>query len=88
MRYVLDDLSLWRGQTRFVASAVISVPTRRQFTNEMHRIEASHPTSSTLALWRLWREARSMVRQLQSLAGDHDLESTDFRPGLFGTRAP
>lgn len=88
MRYVLDDLRMWRAQTAFVAAAFVSVPTRQQFTNELHRIEVSHPASSLLALWRLWREARSVVRQLQSLPGDHALESTDFRPGLFGTRAP
>lgn len=86
MRYVLDNLVMWRAQTAFVATAVISVPTRRQFTSELHGVEASHPTSSLLALWRLWREARRQVRTLQLLPGEHDLIGSDFRPGLFGTR--
>lgn len=38
MNYVLDNLELWRAQTAFVATAVISVPTRRQFTSEMHGV--------------------------------------------------
>ena len=86
MKYVLDDLRLWRAQTAFVATAVISVPTRRQFTSELHGVMADHPTSSLLALWRLWRRARQKVRHLQSLPGEHDLSGSDFRPGLFGTR--
>lgn len=90
MKYAIETIELNVCQLSIRAIAHISVPTKTQFTNvsECVNTEGYPFTFSTIrALWQLRKAIRKRVRELQSEAGGFELETTNFRPGLFGTRA-
>lgn len=89
MKYQITELMISEASRGLIIEATVSVPTRRQFTNEIHHCcnvgwNEIKPTKSTLrALWRFWRGLRRRIRILQSIEGDFDLSTTNFAKGIF-----
>lgn len=86
MRYLIQELTFGVAQRGVVAEAWLSIPTRRQGTNEMIHVR-SGGKNMLLAFFNLWREARAGVARLQAEPGDWPLDTSDFYAGLFGTSA-
>jgi len=88
MKYQITELTISEASRGLIIEATVSVPTKRQFTNETHRYSnvgnGIKPTKSTLkALWRFWRGLRKGVKILQGIEGDFDLDTTNFAKGIF-----
>lgn len=65
---------------------VLSIPTRRQSTNEEVRVEFQYPTKNLFAvLWKVRRDAKAYGRKLQKEPGEHDLAASNFTRGLLMT---
>ncbi|RUR48808.1 hypothetical protein [Vreelandella populi] len=82
----IEEITVSMAQRGICVSASVSVPTRRQCTNERHTVGHCYPTKSTLkALWLFRRDVKALTQELQRLPGDHDLNPSNFRRGLFWT---
>ena len=89
MNYKITELMISKASRGLIIEATVSVPTKRQFTNETEcyrnvDFNEIKPTHSTLrALWRFWKGLRKRVKILQSIEGDFDLDTTNFAKGIF-----
>ena len=89
MNYKITELTIYEASRGLAIEAVVSIPTKRQFTNETEcffstDFDEIKPTHSTFeALWRFWRGVRKRVKILQSIEGDFDLGTTNFASGIF-----
>lgn len=82
----IEEITVSMAQRGICISASLSIPTRRQCTNEQHAVERNYYTKSTLkALWLFRRDVRAYAKDLQSQPGEHDLSPSNFRRGLFWT---
>lgn len=74
------------AQKGICASGQLSIPTRRQMTNEVHLIERSYSTKSIIkALWLFRRDAKRFAKEKAAIEGPYDLSPSNFRRGLFWT---
>ena len=89
MNYKITKLTIKEASRGLIIEAVVSIPTKRQFTNEAgcyRNVDFNEikPTHSTLrALWRFWKGMRTRIKILQSIEGDFDLDTTNFAKGIF-----
>ncbi len=82
----IQAISLNMAQRGIIISGYLSIPTRRQSTNEYHEFERSYPTKSIIkALWLYRRDALRFAEEQRNAPGEHDLEPSNFRPGLLWT---
>ena len=82
----VEEISLSMAQRGICITASLSIPTRRQYTNERHSIERSYSTKSTLkALWFFRRDAKAFAKELATMPGDYELSPSNHRSGLFWT---
>ena len=88
MNYQVTDLCISEASRGLIIEATVSIPTRRQFTNESHgfcnmNFREVKSTKSTLrALWRFWKGMRKRVKEIQSIEGNFDLSTTNFAKGV------
>lgn len=79
-------ISLNMAQRGIIISGRLSIPTRRQATNEQHELERSYPTKSIIkALWLYRRDVLRYAQEHRSVSGEHDLKPSNYRPGLLWT---
>lgn len=89
MNYKITELTISEASRGLIIEAAVSIPTKRQYTNETViylnvGFDEVKPTKSTLrALWRFWRGLRKRVKILQSVEGYFDLSTTNFAKGIF-----
>lgn len=89
MNYKITELTIYEASRGLIVEAMVSIPTKRQYTNETvlyHNTDFLEikPTKSTLkALWRFRRGLRKRVKILQSIEGDFDPSTTNFAKGIF-----
>ncbi len=82
----ITHLDLTMAQHGIRCDGQLSIPTRRQCTDEKVQFVRSYNTESTLiALFRFRRDARRHAKELQRLEGEHDLVPSNYTPGLLGT---
>lgn len=82
----IQAISLSMAQRGIVISGYLSIPTRRQSTNELHEFDRSYPTKSIIkALWLYRRDVLRYADKQRSASGKHDLEPSNYRPGLLWT---
>lgn len=80
----VDCLKIDRAQRSLLFSAVLSVPTHRQCTNERHLINDWSPKTKNIVvgLWRFRKHCKTVVKDLQSQPGDFDLSPSSFTRGI------
>ncbi|BCM88744.1 hypothetical protein IAD21_00586 [Abditibacteriota bacterium] len=82
----ITHLDLAMAQHGIVCDGQLSVPTRRQCTNETVNFKRVYKTKSTiLALIHFRIDAKRFARELQKTGGEHDLTPSNYSPGLLGT---
>ena len=83
----IQELTIKSAQHGIIFNAWVSIPTRRQYTNEMHDFVFRYAGKSTvLGLIRFRFAVVRFGRKVQSESvGEHDLSPTNFGPGLFGS---
>lgn len=87
----IELMQLQFAQKGIVIEGVLSVPTRRQATNETHafRMDYCGDPNSTLfllnSLRKYRRDALIFGEKLQQEPGGHDLSPSNFWPGLLWT---
>ncbi len=88
MNYSITHLCISEASRGIIIEATVSVPTHRQYTNEVCDFENTgfkehKATKSTLlALLRFWSGLRKRIKTLQSVTGDFDLSTTNFSKGI------
>jgi hypothetical protein len=87
----IETLHLQYAQRGITIRAILSIPTRRQATNESHELEgiyAGNPRSFIFLLKSLYqfrKDAISFGKKIQSEPGAHDLYASNFWPGFLFT---
>ncbi len=88
MKYQITELTISQASRGLIIEATVSIPTKRQYTNETHcchslEFDELKPTKSTLkALYRFRKGLRKRIKILQSIEGDFDLSTTNFAKGI------
>lgn len=87
----IELIQLQFAQKGISIEGVLSIPTRRQATNETHGFRMDYcgnPNSKLFllhALWKFRRDALEFGEKMQSEPGDHDLSPSNFWPGFLWT---
>jgi len=89
MNYRITHLNISEASRGLIIEVTVSIPTRRQYTNETHNFvntefnEIEATKSTLLALYRFWIVLRRRIKEMQNIPGKFGLETTNFAKGIF-----